>query len=244
MNLEQILQSGDMVLDPAELRYLLGEATRAAEVLEIWLDRDKRTFTSRLFPPPEEVAPPPNTLWITPLEPANGNIAIRQANQIRFLFHMGRYAVGGSIQFHKVETVGAARVLGMGMPSLLRIHLQRSNARYVVPRDRPCLVKASRRRELVLAGTLLDINLHGLGFEIANAETAFEKGETVSVEVQPTPFGIQTFKVYGTVCFKSRVREAEPDALVMDRYGVQLAQDGQYMLLRQLVEKLRRLNVA
>ncbi|MBF0612181.1 MAG: hypothetical protein G8345_13245 [Magnetococcales bacterium] len=240
MTPEQILQA-DMILDPADLRTVVDLASRSSAILEIWLDRDKRTFTSRFYAPPEGVKPPEDCLWIFPLEPANGNILVRQTGQIKFMFYLGQYAVGGSSQFLRVETVGNVRVLAISIPSLLRSRLQRSTPRYPIPRDRPCIVRASRLREIMLSGTLLDVHLHGLGFEVTRVEGEFEKGDSVSVEVQPSSFGIQPFKVLGTVCFKSRIRDNDSMASLADRYGILLAQDSQYILLRQLVEKLRRM---
>lgn len=194
-------------------------------LLEIGLER-QQTFASTLVhlgeipgtPPVSDAAP---SLFISPLEPATGNLAIRQSRAIRMRFSLGENLYEARVEFRNVVANGPQRLIQLGYPTLLRVVGRRKIQRVSVPDALRLRVTASHYSGRETQGRLQDITLQGLCIQSALLDPPFQCKDRIKTEIVVRRDEVEKIVIQGEVAWHYRVRLPEGNEfLLVDRYGL------------------------
>lgn len=224
------LESGDIVIKPADILPFLQTALLDDKIVEVEMDGMTRVYFSRIYdnPPPDIVEEVDGETIVTkpeykagdylkemdqlislPLEPGIGNVHIRHSKHIMLRLFMTSYAVEIGCFFQDMTTVGEIPVLQLSYPTIARVVRGAREFRAKVPHDHDLQIMiVGKRRQSTLTTRVADISASGCSFAIKKEEQElFRIDENRTFEFVQD--GMMLVRLTGKVRHISKIRGKE-----------------------------------
>lgn len=198
---QEAVRTRDIFSNPTDVLPFLQSALLDDKVLEVEIDGLTRVYFARLcddLPPLEEwdeedeviteepeYAPAEYLKEMTyflslPLEPAMGNIAVRNSQKVVFRLFTTSYAVELGTSFDRLAEVRGERMLRFDFPVIGRIVRGSRQFRAKVPKEMSLRANLKGQKNTEIIGAIVvDISAKGLGFKIANEQQQLVKEDEI-----------------------------------------------------------------
>lgn len=243
-DLQQFFGENDLIMEPDKVRWVLETAIINEVMLELTFDRNPQIYTAHLWQSEKQTRKgglkEDPFLYVSPLEPLEGNDLITNCRQIRLSFILGTHAVGAAVSLNKVVKLHGKPAWKLNAPSTLNARIRRNAYRYLVPAKPKTRVTILRKRDdKGVEGLAKDIHMEGMCFITPPMERMFELNETVQIQVTPEAPGLLEFTTPAEVRYGISVRHRQRPELVLHRYGVRFHDIGDYYSLTKFVKAIK-----
>jgi hypothetical protein len=201
-DLQEAVRVRDLFYNPVDVLPFLQSALLDNKVLEVEIDGLTRVYFTRLYddlPPLEEMveeedeviaaeaeyAPAEYLKEMTyflslPLEPAKGNIAVRNAQKVIFRLFTASYTVELGTSFDRLADVRGERVLRFNFPVIGRVVRGFREFRAKVPKEMSLRanIKGLKNNEIIGA-VVADISAKDIGIKITNEQQQLVKEDEI-----------------------------------------------------------------
>ncbi|MBF0308572.1 MAG: PilZ domain-containing protein [Magnetococcales bacterium] len=230
----------DVIRDPARITDIMTQAMTQELPLQLHLDKLPLTYYSGFQSPEED---DPKALWISPLDPQEGNAQLAVVSQVEISF----FAEKGTMRaLLRVEEQAADGSIRLNWPEKL-LHDTQKRSLYRVDVDSSCGIKIqlwdSQGKRLPI--NPLDISTGGISFSSQTVHETLAKGNRVRVQFL-LPEGEESFGIDGVMLgsvAKDRIHHIYRLRFLIASYEVaRRVEELVAMLQRRILQKRSRIS--
>lgn len=241
-SLEKMLGKQEMLTSSEEIHQVVDAVVEKKQYVEIFIKGRGEGFHGHFLsygPETDQLDPDRRRLFISPLEPAIGNAAIRQVKSARAQFMVGTRALSMALQFDEVVTLGDAQGLMFEYPDMLYIDRKREIFRIPIVKKSACRFSLERRGCSTLTGSLYDAHAKGVCLLTDAPASGLVRDDVVRLTLTPEQPGQDTFVAPGVVRFRAKVRSRNNSSNAQELIGVELIQNDQIIVLSRFIDRIK-----